>query len=138
VFTHFHKPPYTYPYGRSVDETTTIINYTPAISPLGARVRMNCSKLSALTTHGRFSGISLDLLLFLELVYWGPQHHIYIWIWIWFELPLKVLKVLSPPMMGVVVSPMMVDGFICLVCRYEAGRPSMMSPRPDFTAVANF
>jgi hypothetical protein len=23
VFTPFHKPPYTYPYGRSVDETTT-------------------------------------------------------------------------------------------------------------------
>jgi hypothetical protein len=24
VFTAFHKPPYTYPYGRSVDETTTV------------------------------------------------------------------------------------------------------------------
>jgi hypothetical protein len=24
VFTPFHKPPYPYPYGRSVDETTTI------------------------------------------------------------------------------------------------------------------
>jgi hypothetical protein len=24
MFTPFHKPPYTYPYGRSVDETTTI------------------------------------------------------------------------------------------------------------------
>jgi transposase-like protein len=24
VFTPFHKPPYTYPYGRSVDETTTL------------------------------------------------------------------------------------------------------------------
>jgi hypothetical protein len=24
VFTLFHKPPYTYPYGRSVDETTTV------------------------------------------------------------------------------------------------------------------
>jgi hypothetical protein len=23
MFTPFHKPPYTYPYGRSVDETTT-------------------------------------------------------------------------------------------------------------------
>jgi hypothetical protein len=23
VFTPFHKPPYTYPYGRFVDETTT-------------------------------------------------------------------------------------------------------------------
>jgi hypothetical protein len=23
VFTPFHKPPYTYPYGRSIDETTT-------------------------------------------------------------------------------------------------------------------
>jgi hypothetical protein len=23
VFTPFHKPPYTYPYGRSVDETMT-------------------------------------------------------------------------------------------------------------------
>jgi hypothetical protein len=23
VFTLFHKPPYTYPYGRSLDETTT-------------------------------------------------------------------------------------------------------------------
>jgi hypothetical protein len=23
VFTPFHKPPYPYPYGRSVDETTT-------------------------------------------------------------------------------------------------------------------
>jgi hypothetical protein len=26
VFTPFHKPPYTYPYGRSVDETTTYIS----------------------------------------------------------------------------------------------------------------
>jgi transposase InsO family protein len=25
VFTPFHKPPYPYPYGRSVDETTTIV-----------------------------------------------------------------------------------------------------------------
>jgi hypothetical protein len=24
VFTPFHKPPYTYPYGRSIDETTTV------------------------------------------------------------------------------------------------------------------
>jgi hypothetical protein len=24
MFTPFHKPPYTYPYGRSVDETTTV------------------------------------------------------------------------------------------------------------------
>jgi hypothetical protein len=24
VFIPFHKPPYTYPYGRSVDETTTV------------------------------------------------------------------------------------------------------------------
>jgi hypothetical protein len=24
VFTPIHKPPYTYPYGRSIDETTTI------------------------------------------------------------------------------------------------------------------
>jgi hypothetical protein len=24
VFTPFHKPPYPYPYGRSVDETTTL------------------------------------------------------------------------------------------------------------------
>jgi hypothetical protein len=84
------------------------------LCPLGPRFRMNCSKLSTLTTRGRFHGVSLDLLLFLELVYRGPQHRIYIWIWIWFELPLKVLKVLSPSMMGVVVSPMMVDGFICL------------------------
>jgi hypothetical protein len=27
MFTPFHKPPYTYPYGRSVDETTTIMEY---------------------------------------------------------------------------------------------------------------
>jgi hypothetical protein len=87
---------------------------TAHLCPLGPRVRMNCSKLSALTTRGRFHGVSLDLVLFLELVYRGPQHRIYISIWIWFELPLKVLKVLSPPTMGVVVSPMMVDGFICL------------------------
>jgi hypothetical protein len=24
MFTPFHKPPYPYPYGRSVDETTTV------------------------------------------------------------------------------------------------------------------
>jgi hypothetical protein len=24
VFTPFHKPPYTYPYGRSVDKTMTV------------------------------------------------------------------------------------------------------------------
>jgi hypothetical protein len=24
MFTPFHKPPYTYPYGKSVDKTTTI------------------------------------------------------------------------------------------------------------------
>jgi hypothetical protein len=64
--------------------------------PLGPRVRMNCSKLSALTTRGRFHGVSLDLLLFLELVYRGPQQRIYFWIRIWFELPVMVLKVLSP------------------------------------------
>jgi hypothetical protein len=29
VFTPFHKPPYTYPYGRSVDETTTQIIEEP-------------------------------------------------------------------------------------------------------------
>jgi hypothetical protein len=108
------------------------------LCPLGPRVCMNCSKLSALTTRERFHGVSLDLLLFLKLVYRGPQHHIYIWIWIWFELPLKVLKVLSPPTMGVVVSPMMVDRLICLACRCEVGRPSVMSPRPDFTAIANY
>jgi hypothetical protein len=34
------------------------------LCPLGPRVRMNCSKLSALTTRGRFHGVSLDLLLF--------------------------------------------------------------------------
>jgi hypothetical protein len=77
------------------------------LCPLGPRVFHG-------VTRGIFHGVSLDLLLFLELVYRGPQHRIYIWIWIWFELPLKVLKVLSPPMMGVVVSPMMVDEFICL------------------------
>jgi hypothetical protein len=27
MFTPFHKPPYTYPYGRSVDETTTAGEY---------------------------------------------------------------------------------------------------------------
>jgi hypothetical protein len=48
------------------------------LCPLGPRVRMNCSKLSALTTRGRFHGVSLDLILFLELVYRGPQHRIYI------------------------------------------------------------
>jgi hypothetical protein len=31
MFTPFHKPPYTYPYGRSVDETTTATIY-PKIS----------------------------------------------------------------------------------------------------------
>jgi hypothetical protein len=46
------------------------------LCPLGPRVRMNCSNLSALTTRGRFHGVSLDLLLFLELVYRGPQHRI--------------------------------------------------------------
>jgi hypothetical protein len=25
MFTPFHKPPYTYPYGRSIDETTTAV-----------------------------------------------------------------------------------------------------------------
>jgi hypothetical protein len=25
VFTPFHKPPYTYPYGKSVDKTTTVL-----------------------------------------------------------------------------------------------------------------
>jgi hypothetical protein len=90
--------------------------YDGSLVPPRTRVRMNCSTLSALTTRGRFHGVSLDLLLFLKLVYRGPQHCIYIWIWIWFELPLKVLKVLSPPTIGVVVSPMMVDGFICLAC----------------------
>jgi hypothetical protein len=29
VFTPFHKPPYTYPYGRSVDETTTTVMTSP-------------------------------------------------------------------------------------------------------------
>jgi hypothetical protein len=57
------------------------------LCPLGPRVRMNCS---------RFHGVSLDLLLFLELVYRGPQHHIYIWIWIWVESPLMVAESLSP------------------------------------------
>jgi hypothetical protein len=28
VFTPFRKPPYTYPYGRSVDETTTGITFS--------------------------------------------------------------------------------------------------------------
>jgi hypothetical protein len=27
MFTPFHKPPYTYLYGRSIDETTTRIEY---------------------------------------------------------------------------------------------------------------
>jgi hypothetical protein len=66
------------------------------LCPLGPRVRMNCSKLSTLTTRGRFHGVSLDLLLFLKLVYRGPQHRIYIWIRIWFKLPVMVLKALSP------------------------------------------
>jgi hypothetical protein len=86
---------------------------TAHLCPLGPRVRMNCSKLSALTTRGRFHGVSIDLLLFLELVYRGPQHRIYIWIWIWVESPLMVVESLSPPPMGVVASPLMVDGFIC-------------------------
>jgi hypothetical protein len=30
MFTPFHKPPYTYPYGRSVNETTTIENIVAA------------------------------------------------------------------------------------------------------------
>jgi hypothetical protein len=30
VFTPFHKPPYPYLYGRSVDETTTDIKVPPA------------------------------------------------------------------------------------------------------------
>jgi hypothetical protein len=51
---------------------------TAHLCPLGPRVRMIYSKLSALTTRGRFHGDSLDLLLFLELVYRGPQHRIYI------------------------------------------------------------
>jgi hypothetical protein len=83
------------------------------LCPLGPRVRMNCSKLSTLTTRGRFHGFSLDLLLFLELVYQGPQHRIYIWIWIWVKSPLMVAKSLSPPPMGVVTLPSMVEGFIC-------------------------
>jgi hypothetical protein len=86
---------------------------TAHLCPLGPRVRMNCFKLSALTTRGRFHGVSLDLLLFLELVYQGPQHRINIWIWIWVESPLMVAESLSPPSMGVVASPPMVDGFIC-------------------------
>jgi hypothetical protein len=77
------------------------VRFTTAhLCPLGPRVHMNCSKLSALTTRRRFHGVSLDLLLFLELVYRGPQHHIYIWIRICFELPVMVLKVLSPPSKG--------------------------------------
>jgi hypothetical protein len=83
------------------------------LCPLGPRVRMNYSKLSMLTTRGRFHGVSLDLLLFLELDYRGPEHHIYIWIWIWVESPLMVAESLSPPPMGVVASPPMVDEFIC-------------------------
>jgi hypothetical protein len=83
------------------------------LCPLGPRVRTNCSKLSALTTRGRFHGVSLDLLLFLELVYRGPQHRIYISIWFWVESPLMVAESLRPPPMGVVALPSMVDGFIC-------------------------
>jgi hypothetical protein len=87
---------------------------TAHLCPLGPRVRMNCSKLSALTTRGRFHGVSLDLLLFLELVYQGPQHHI-----LHMDLDLGgvtfdgggVSK--PPPPMGVVASPPMVEGFIC-------------------------
>jgi hypothetical protein len=82
------------------------------LCPLGPRVRMNCSKLSALTTRGRFHEVSLDLLLFLELVYWGPQHRIYIWIWIWVESPFMMAESLSPPRQGVVVSPHKVGRFI--------------------------
>jgi hypothetical protein len=97
---------------------------TAHLCPLAPRVRMNCSKLSALTTRGRFHGVSLDLLLYLELVYRGPQHRIYIWICIWFELPVMGLKVLIPPRKGVVVSPRTVGRFIAcgrLFC--EAGGP---------------
>jgi hypothetical protein len=90
------------------------------LCPLGPRVRMNCSKLSALTTRGRFHGVSLDLLLFLELVYRGPQHRIYIWIWM--ESPFMVAESLSPPRKGVVVSPRKVAGlFDCGTFLCEAG-----------------
>jgi hypothetical protein len=93
------------------------------LCPLGPRVRMNCSKLSALTTRGRFHGVSLDLLLFLKLVYRGPQHRIYIWIWIWIwvESPLMVVESLSPPPMGVVVSPLTVAGLFACGTLCEAG-----------------
>jgi hypothetical protein len=40
VFTPFHKPPYTYPYGRSVDKTTTASVYiSPFLSSLMVRGR---------------------------------------------------------------------------------------------------
>jgi hypothetical protein len=60
VFTPFHKPPYPYPYGRSVDETTTPIvaanapTYTQKCNALGikhpdTKVRKKNSKLSHYT-----------------------------------------------------------------------------------------
>jgi hypothetical protein len=94
---------------------------TAHLCPLGPRVHMNCSKLSALTTRGRFHGVSLDLLLFLEIVYRGPQHRIYIWIWIWVESPLMVAESLSPPLMGVVVSSLTVAGLFACGTLCEAG-----------------
>jgi hypothetical protein len=41
VFTPFHKPPYTYPYGRSIDETTT----TAARASVTKRVEDVCHLL---------------------------------------------------------------------------------------------
>jgi hypothetical protein len=130
--------------------TTTLVKAEASVShfacftmthlgPLGPRVRMNCSKLSALTTRGRFHGVSLDLLLFLELVYQGPQHRIYIWIHIWFELPVMVLKVLSPPRKGVVVSPRTVGRFIFFwYVLLWSWRTSRMGSLLDFSILANF
>jgi hypothetical protein len=37
VFTPFHKPPYPYLYGRSVDETTTLLLVRTIISTTLAR-----------------------------------------------------------------------------------------------------
>jgi hypothetical protein len=40
----FHKPPYTYPYGRSVDKTMTILVHELGMAPFanGRRVRIHC------------------------------------------------------------------------------------------------
>jgi hypothetical protein len=92
------------------------------LCPLGPRVRMNYSKLSALTTRGDAVGSPLTYYFFLRLVYRGPQHRIYIWIWILVESPFMVAESLSPPRQGVVVTPRKVAGlFDCGMFLCEAG-----------------